>query len=82
MKAFAHTLILGTLVCDPLKLMAQSVLLFHGRGNELQSLFTSVSLCNHLLPIKGWRASVVRDKEVGRFHEVAGVSIIAMGGPR
>ena len=47
-------LILGALVCDPLKLMGQSVLLFHGRENELQSLFTSVSLCNHLLPIKGW----------------------------
>ena len=45
-------MILGALVCDPLKLMDQSVLLFSGRENELQSSFTSVSLCNHLLPIK------------------------------
>ena len=29
-----------------------------------------------------WRASVVRGEEAGRFHEVAGVSIIAVGGPR
>ena len=66
-------LILGALVCDPLKLMGQSVLLFRGRENELQSSFTSVSLCNHLLPIKGWRASVVRGEE-------AGMPIVAAGG--
>ena len=30
----------------------------------------------------GWRASVLRGKEAGHFHEVAGVSIVAAGGPR
>ena len=73
-------LILGALVCDPLKFMGQSVLLFRGRENELQSLFTSVSLCNHLLPIEGWRASVVRGEEVVCFCKVAGMSIVAAGG--
>ena len=72
-------LILGALVCDPLKLMGQSVLLFSGRENELQSLFTSVSLCNHLLPIKWWRASVMRGEEAGHLREVAGMSIVAAG---
>ena len=30
----------------------------------------------------GWRASALRGEEAGRFREVAGVSIIAAGGPR
>ena len=30
----------------------------------------------------GWRASVLRGEEVGRFREVAGMSIVAAGGPR
>ena len=30
----------------------------------------------------GWRASALRGEEVGRFCEVAGVSIVAAGGPR
>ena len=29
----------------------------------------------------GWRASALRGKEAGRFREVAGVSIVAAGGP-
>lgn len=29
-----------------------------------------------------WRASAVRDEEAERFHEVAGMSIIVVGGPR
>ena len=29
-----------------------------------------------------WRASVLRGKEEGRFRKVAGVSIVAAGGPR
>ena len=29
----------------------------------------------------GWRASVLRDEEAGRFREVAGVSIVAAGSP-
>ena len=28
----------------------------------------------------GWQASVLRGEEVGRFREVAGVSIVAAGG--
>ena len=28
-----------------------------------------------------WRASELRGEEEGRFHEVAGVSIVAAGGP-
>ena len=31
--------------------------------------------------VVGWRASVLRREEVGRFREVAGMSIIAAGGP-
>ena len=30
----------------------------------------------------GWQASVVRGEEAGNFREVAGVSIVAAGGPR
>ena len=30
----------------------------------------------------GWRASSLRGEEAGHFREVAGVSIIAAGGPR
>ena len=30
----------------------------------------------------GWRASALRGEEAGRFREVAGVSIVATGGPR
>ena len=30
----------------------------------------------------GWRASALWDEEAGRFREVAGVSIVAAGGPR
>ena len=30
----------------------------------------------------GWRASELRSKEAGRFPKVAGVSIVAAGGPR
>ena len=30
----------------------------------------------------GWRASALRGEEAGRFREVAGVSIVAAGGPR
>ena len=30
----------------------------------------------------GWQASAVRGEEVGRFCKVAGVSIIAVGGPQ
>ena len=30
----------------------------------------------------GWRASVLKDEETGRFREVPGVSIVAAGGPR
>ena len=29
-----------------------------------------------------WRVSVVKGEEAGRFREVAGVSIVAAGGPR
>ena len=29
----------------------------------------------------GWRASALRGKKAGRFREVAGVSIVAAGGP-
>ena len=29
-----------------------------------------------------WRASVLRDNEAGRIHEVAGCPIVAAGGPR
>ena len=29
----------------------------------------------------GWRASALRGEEAGRFREVAGVSIVAAGGP-
>ena len=29
----------------------------------------------------GWRASALRGKETGHFREVAGVSIVAAGGP-
>ena len=32
--------------------------------------------------VVGWRASVLRREEAGRFREVAGVSIVAAGGPR
>ena len=36
-----------------------------------------------LLMLAGvWRASVLRGEEAGRFREVAGVSIVAAGGPR
>ena len=36
-----------------------------------------------LLMLAGdWRASALRGKEAGRFRKVAGVSIIAAGGPR
>ena len=30
----------------------------------------------------GWRASELRGEEAGRFRKVAGVSIVAAGGPR
>ena len=30
----------------------------------------------------GWRVSELRGEEAGRFREVAGVSIVAAGGPR
>ena len=30
----------------------------------------------------GWRASALRGEEAGHFREVAGVSIVAAGGPR
>ena len=30
----------------------------------------------------GWRASALRSEEAGRFREVAGMSIVAAGGPR
>ena len=30
----------------------------------------------------GWRASALRGEEAGRFREVAGLSIVAAGGPR
>ena len=30
----------------------------------------------------GWLASALRGEEAGRFHKVAGVSIVAAGGPR
>ena len=30
----------------------------------------------------GWRASALRGEEAGRFCEAAGVSIVAVGGPR
>ena len=30
----------------------------------------------------GWRASTLRGGEAGRLREVAGVSIVAAGGPR
>ena len=29
----------------------------------------------------GWRASVLRGEEAGRFREVVGMSIVAAGGP-
>ena len=29
----------------------------------------------------GWRASALRGEEAGRFRKVAGVSIVAAGGP-
>ena len=32
--------------------------------------------------VVGWRASVLRREEAGCFCEVAGVSIVAAGGPR
>ena len=32
--------------------------------------------------LPGWRASELRGEEAGRFREVAGVSIVAAGGPR
>ena len=32
--------------------------------------------------VVGWQASALRGKEAGRFREVAGVSIVATGGPR
>ena len=32
--------------------------------------------------VGGWRASALKGEEAGRFHEVAGVSIVAAGGPR
>ena len=32
--------------------------------------------------VVGWRASTLRKEEAGRFREVAGVSIVAAGGPR
>ena len=31
--------------------------------------------------VVGWRASVLRREEAGHFREVAGMSIIAAGGP-
>ena len=31
--------------------------------------------------VAGWRASALRGKEAGRFRELAGVSIVAAGGP-
>ena len=30
----------------------------------------------------GWRASALQGEEAGRFRKVAGVSIVAAGGPR
>ena len=33
-------------------------------------------------PAVGWRASELRGEEAGRFRNVAGVSIVAAGGPR
>ena len=35
-----------------------------------------------LILVVGWRASAVRGEEAGRFCKVAGVSIIAVGGPQ
>ena len=32
--------------------------------------------------VVGWRASALRREEAGRFRKVAGVSIVAVGGPR
>ena len=32
--------------------------------------------------VVGWRGSLLRDEEAGCFCEVAGVSIVAAGGPR
>ena len=32
--------------------------------------------------VVGWRASELRGEEAGRFRKVAGVSIVAVGGPR
>ena len=31
--------------------------------------------------VVGWRASALRSEEAGRFLKVAGVSIVAAGGP-
>ena len=34
-----------------------------------------------LMPVLGRRASALRGEKAGRFHEVAGVSIVDVGGP-
>ena len=35
-----------------------------------------------LMLAEGWRASGLKAEEAGRFHKVAGMSIVATGGPR
>ena len=42
-----------------------------GRGGEMLPML-----------VGGWQASASRGEEAGRFREVAGVSIVAAGGPR
>ena len=32
--------------------------------------------------VVGWRASALRGEEAGHFRKVAGVSVVAAGGPR
>ena len=53
-----------------------------GAKCEMQGVTKRRMQRGEMLPMLavGWQASVLRDKEAGRFCEVAGVSIVAAGG--
>ena len=70
--------------------MVSEVILEHlilrgvGAEHEVRGVAKRRTRGGEMLPTLagGWRASVLRGEEAGRFREVAGVSIVAAGGPR
>ena len=54
-----------------------------GAEHEARGIAECRTLGGEMLPMLavGWQASVLRDEEAECFREVAGVSIVAAGGP-